>query len=81
VLGDVADGVSTSEFWVTFEPTPSKEAADVGDVIFQSNPLIWLENNLKQYGYSYKAVGWKETDALKRYEIMTNLFFSDKKNL
>jgi|688.fasta_scaffold157301_2 SAM-dependent methyltransferase len=37
------------------------------------------ENNLKQYGYSYKAVGWKETDALKRYEIMTNLFLSDKK--
>jgi SAM-dependent methyltransferase len=37
------------------------------------------ETNLEQYGYSYKSVGWKEIGALKRYEIMTNLFLSDKK--
>ena len=38
------------------------------------------ETNLIKYGYSYKAVGWKQKDALRRYAVMTDLFLNDKKS-
>jgi SAM-dependent methyltransferase len=37
------------------------------------------EKNFLKYGYDYKTVGWNKNSALKRHEVMTELFLKDKK--